>query len=45
MFSSSLVIYAPDFCGLGLDMAKICSREKALSSTGKGQSVKDTGKC
>ena len=36
MFSSSLVIYAPDFCGLGLDMAKKCSREKALSSTGKG---------
>lgn len=33
--SSSSVIFAPDICGLGLDMAKICSRKKALSSTGK----------
>ena len=33
--SSSSVIYAPDICGLGLDMDKKCSREKSLSSTGK----------
>lgn len=38
--SSSSVIYALDICGLGLDMAKKCSREKALSSTGK--SYKDS---